>query len=205
MYLILSRLSFEWSKGVIESIFSMYNERLFFKIGEKVFTPGLSEADITKCSADTTLMYQKLAQKLLSKYAQAQVLFFVFKIREYASKPLLLEEVMMVSQLWRDIRNELDTINQNIKKSFRDEQKTLGKGALHTQQPVSTGNKGPRKLAQKDGLQYDNLMDTLDKLFDERLDYLPQQIDLKPSLVIGTIIKSILKVFLFFDIYIDFS
>ena len=179
----------------------MYNERLFLKVSKKIYIAGLSEVEINKCSTDTTVMYQALAQQLLSRYAQAQVKNFVGRIRDYVAKPLLVDNVAMVSVVWRGIRSDLDTIHQNIKISFKEEQKPLtGKGGTSAaqmqslQNKIGAGGSLPRKLAQKDTMQFDNIMDTLDKLFDERIIYLPQRIELKVPLVIGSITKSILKV-----------
>lgn len=176
----------------------MYNERLFLKIANQIYIPGLTEKEINACSQDTTLLYRNLSEKLMSRYAQVQVAGNVFKIREYALQPLLVDKVTMVTVLWRNIQSLLDTSFHIVKKVFQNEVKTAKTGgpaqSLPSQRPHQGGVQVNRKMGPSDVLQFDNVMDTLDKLFDERLVYLPQKIDLKVVSVMAAITKSLLKV-----------
>ncbi|KAJ3368159.1 hypothetical protein HDU91_000791 [Kappamyces sp. JEL0680] len=199
--LVLSRLCSEWSKGVIESIFSMYNERLFVKAAGGLYIPGLSELEINKCAVDITAQYQALSQRLLSRYAQLQIAAFTLKIRDYAAHPLLVDQVTMVSPLWRQCQTSLDEIQHQVRNSLKEESKLQGKSTIvgaktvtgATTEPAKSRS-GLRKGAVHGSMQFDTLMDTLDKLFDERLTYLPQKIELKAPVVMSIITKSILKV-----------
>ena len=58
-YLILARLSQDWSKGVIESIFSMYHQRMFVST---IYIAGLSDTEITKSGLDISSAFSDLSQ-----------------------------------------------------------------------------------------------------------------------------------------------
>lgn len=58
-YLILARLSQDWSKGVIESVFSMYHQRMF---ASTIYIAGLSDAEITQLGVDISSAFADLSQ-----------------------------------------------------------------------------------------------------------------------------------------------
>jgi hypothetical protein len=181
----------------------MYNERLFVKASKGLYIAGLSESEISESSQEITTSYQVLSQKLLGRYAQIQVSIFTFKIREYVAHPLLVDQVTVVSPIWRNIQSKMEEIHLNVRNSFKEETKLQSKATVGAQRvTANTGGvestKTPFRTARKIGhsgsTNFDNIMDTLDKLFDERLVYLPQQIELKAPTLMASISKSVLKV-----------
>lgn len=196
-YLVLSRLSYEWSKGVIESVFSMYNERLFMKAGDGAV--GLSDLEINRSAVEVSTTFRNLSQKLLSRYAQVQVGCFTYKIREHVQYPLLGDQVVIQSAVWKAIANDMEEINNQVKSSFKDETKSTKAvaGKLGAQDPYRARQPAKKHGTNAHTLKLDNILDTLDSLFDERLVYLPQMIELKLPTVMAVISKCVLKVSIF--------
>lgn len=184
----------------------MYNERLFIPASNGVYIPGLSDVEINKSATEISSLYQKLSQRLLSRFAQVQTANFTIKIREYVNNPLMVDQVTVVSSLWRSMQTNMDDIQQQLKNSFKEETKLNSKATIQSKatskQPVDLGRskttvqtKRRTSIGSNSKPQgYDNILDTLDTLFDERLTYLPQMIDLKINLVLAVIMKCILKV-----------
>jgi hypothetical protein len=211
MYLVLARITSEWSKGVVESIFSMYNERLFVKASNGIYIPGLSESDINRSAADTATKYANLSKKLVSKFVMFHLSRITFDIRGYAQRPTELDQVSMVSRLWRNADSTMKEIHLQAKANFKEEAKAGPKGAVpppvsqpsHGRQGTnaSTGGKAQqssqplKKNTNTQSMQFDTIMDTLDKLFDEKLTFFPQSMELKAPLVMSVLCKCILKVF----------
>jgi hypothetical protein len=59
--LFLGRLAKEWSRGVIESVNSMYYERLFITT-DGVIIPEITDVEIQKLSNETSALYYKTAE-----------------------------------------------------------------------------------------------------------------------------------------------
>lgn len=121
------------------------------------------------------------------------------KIRGYCADPLLTEAITMVSPLWRQIFASMEKFSDEIQTVFKSEEKLkpLGnKNALAHTKPMVKEISRARTTAPKkqSNAQFDTLVDTLDKIFDQRLDYLPAKIDLKPGLILSAVAKSIFKV-----------
>lgn len=164
--LILARLSQELSNGGIEAIFSMYNERLFIK------ATGDKSLEIMENSKDLTVMYQNLAHQLSSRSVQIEVSEFIHKIREYLQSISNQEE----GKLWKEMKQSLQEFKTNVLSSFQQE------------------GKEKRLYPNEDGNNtLESMIDTLDLLFNERIEYLPMSIPLKTDLMLGAIVKSILK------------
>jgi hypothetical protein len=111
----------------------MYNERLFVKASKGLYIAGLSESEISESSQEITTSYQVLSQKLLGRYAQIQVSIFTFKIREYVAHPLLVDQVTVVSPIWRNIQSKMEEIHLNVRNSFKEVKRQSG---LKGSQPI---------------------------------------------------------------------
>lgn len=59
--LFLGRLAKEWSRGVIESVNSMYYERLFITT-DGVIIPEITDIEIQNISNETSAVYYKTAE-----------------------------------------------------------------------------------------------------------------------------------------------
>jgi hypothetical protein len=205
-FLVFSRLSFEWSKGVVEAVFSMYQQRLFISKSGGIYSPALSEQEIAKVTADTCAFFNTLSKKLASRFVQDKMLLYTYKIKEYSLSPLLIDQVTMVSTIWRQILQDLDTIQTVVKSAYKNEEKKPLGGKLtvtHSKRPSVTPELGRSKTSSHKVSQtlfdkVDPLMSTLDKLFDERMAYLPQQLELKTAPIVGSLVKCILKCLLEF-------
>jgi hypothetical protein len=183
----------------------MYNERLFMPAANGIYITGLSDTDISKSAAEISTLYQKLSQRLLSRFAQFQTASFTIKIREYVKNPLMVDQVTIVSPIWRTIQTSMDDIHQQLKNSFKEESKLNSKATIQSKatskQPQADLGRSktalqPRRKSSSGVAKhgYDTILDTLDTLFDERLTYLPQMIDLKVNVVLNVIMKCIMKV-----------
>ncbi|KAJ3323984.1 Vacuolar protein sorting-associated protein 51 [Boothiomyces sp. JEL0866] len=206
-YLVLSRLSSEWAKGVIESIFSMYSQRLFNQTNGIVIE-SLSEQELNVIAAQYSQSYQKLAQNLLGKYCHIKVSDFTVRIKSYMNKPCVTDQVIRVSPIFVQIVQELEQISTDVKANLKNEQIDLKKKSLkptftiaHSRQGTAQSDLARSKtgvVKKSPTAQFDNLLTTLDTLFDERLIFLPKQLDLKLTAILSTITKCILKALLEF-------
>ncbi|KAJ3261585.1 hypothetical protein HK103_005423 [Boothiomyces macroporosus] len=198
-------LSSEWAKGVIESIFSMYSQRLFNQTNG-IEIESLSEHEINRVAALYSQKYQKLAQNLLGKYCHIKVLEFTISIKGYMIKPCITEQVIRVSPLFVQIVQELEQISNDVKANLKTEPVDTKKKSLkptftiaHSRQGTSQNELARSKtgvVKKSPTSQFDNLLTTLDTLFDERLVFLPKQLELKRTAILSTICKCILKALL---------
>jgi hypothetical protein len=200
-FLVFSRLSHEWSKGVIEAVFSMYQQRLFMP-QSGIYIPQLSESVMTQLITQTCTYFASLSKKLASRFVQDKLLLYTYKVKEYAFNPLLIDQVTMVSSLWRQIHQDVEAIQQQVRSAFKadDVKKALaGKHTVvHSKRPSATPDLGRSKTASHRSQtlfdpKLDPLISTLDKLFDERITYLPQELELKPVPIVASLVKCILK------------
>jgi hypothetical protein len=203
-FLAFSRLSQEWSKGVIEAVFSMYQQRLFMP-QTGIYIPQLSESVMNKLISQTCMHFASLSKKLASKFVQDKLLLYTYKVKEYSSQPLLIDQVTMVSTLWRQIHQDIQAIQQQVKAAFKsDEPKKplAGKQTVaHSKRPSVTPDLGRSKTASHRSQnlfdpKLDPLISTLDKLFDEKITYLPQELELKSVPIVASLVKCILKSFI---------
>jgi hypothetical protein len=116
---------------------------------------------------------------------------------EYSQKPALVDQVTMVSNIWRKIHRDLETINEEVKNAFKAEDSKKSLQSKHTPiQPKNEAGKSkllPQQKLSHSQLPIDNLISTIDKLFDERLTFIPQQLELKPPILMGSLTKTIIK------------
>ncbi|KAJ3274532.1 Vacuolar protein sorting-associated protein 51 [Terramyces sp. JEL0728] len=201
-YLVLSRLCSEWAKGVIESIFSMYSQRLFNQTNGIVIE-SLTEHDLNLKAAQYSQSYQQLAQKLLGKYCHIKVIDCTVSITHYMKKPSLTNKVLMVTPLFVQIVKDLEQISADVKATLKTETVDQKKKSLKPTFTVAHSRQGTAQSdlsRSKTGVvkksatsQFDNLLTTLDTMFDERLTFLPKQLELKLTAILSTITKCILK------------
>lgn len=193
-YLLLSRLSQEWSKGVIESIFSMYSERLFLKGLKKSATIGPAESEIIRISAASSLVYQMLAKRLLSRFVQSQVEGVMPQIRLYAKGPVHGEQPIMVSPIWKDIYSRFEEMTLQIRSTYKEEVVKSRTGTPTKEVSRAKTVAAPRNNQKGESKDFDNILVTLDKLFDERLIFMTPSIELKLTAAMNVVTKCILKV-----------
>ncbi|KAJ1328728.1 hypothetical protein BSLG_009963 [Batrachochytrium salamandrivorans] len=147
--LILSRLALEWSKGSVESVFSMYSERILHAAlcddntvkqstsqnspytlhvsrGGDTSIPTISgEHDFISKAHEIADSYKITSQQLLIRYVKLHMYGITARIKKYIDG--LVREVnsespvRTVSQLWIDLFNEFKNIHGDVKKSIDEE------------------------------------------------------------------------------------
>lgn len=60
-FLVFARLCQEWSKGVIEAIMSMYQQRLF-NIKGGIYIPELNDTDMTRVTTELCTFFATLSK-----------------------------------------------------------------------------------------------------------------------------------------------
>jgi hypothetical protein len=132
-----------------------------------------------------------------SKYVQVKTQTYTLKIRNYINNEFQQSIGNTVSPIWRTIFNDLQSCMAEIGMFIRNEEfKPYPKQkdyVPHSRQltPVIRSNGSTGTLPEK---QYDSILNTLVKLFDERLVYVPTQIKLNQKEILSSIVKCIFKV-----------
>ncbi|KAI8904686.1 Vps51/Vps67-domain-containing protein [Gorgonomyces haynaldii] len=174
--LVLSRICFEWSQGVIEAVFSMYTQRVFqlAKDFESI------EQTLPNIVQDLNNEFKNTAQLLLGRFANLasqELQLEPFKQDIFAIQP-----ITGVSKQWTDNYTILLNIEKLLSRAFEDERKDVGRkqSTRTTKRQVMTPSK-------------DRFMADLDKIFQDRIEYLPTAIELSKRAVLNVISRLVVK------------
>ncbi|EGF80463.1 hypothetical protein BATDEDRAFT_88626 [Batrachochytrium dendrobatidis JAM81] len=146
--LILSRLALEWSKGSIESVFSMYAERILMagsphdvandRSGASspskssvrsqksdVSSPTITlDQDLMSKAHEIASTYRRTSQSLLLRYVQIHVCGITNRIKKYMDDLLrgaVDVPIRSVSKIWLELSIELQNIQRDVKSSIDEE------------------------------------------------------------------------------------
>lgn len=162
--LILARFCSELSKGGLEAVMSMYSERLFKSLDED---PGLMTTlnDLFKSSAQ--VLVNRFSQKVLNKMIPTLI--------EYYTQDDV-DSITTVSPHWINLLKEFTHLDEFVSKTFNEQQEKKAT------KPIKVN-------AKKDRFTQD-----MDKLFAERIVYLPASVELSRKATLSTLVKCLLKV-----------
>lgn len=116
--LVLSRLSFEWSKSVIEAVFSMYAERIFAKKGQTI-----TEKSVQIIVGDLNALFAKTASSLLGRFIRVIVSSLAPEIEKHIGQMgdmYVIQPVIGASAIWPRFVSEMQLIDQLVGKAFDD-------------------------------------------------------------------------------------
>ena len=222
--LILSRLALEWSKGSVEAVFSMYAERIFNDVSRNTFNRSPTQRGQRKAAANEPDLitkgqqiasdFKNVSKALLKRYLEYWVLSITKRIHLYTESLTSISSIGDVSKTWTDICEDLLHISQEVKKTFDDEadasrrvadQSKRSKGFNANAKPATSNQFGSSTVGQQPprgnmaikGGKFGHLLNDIDKLFEERIEYLPVVIvEINKAVVLNALCKVALKVFL---------
>ena len=172
-YKVLCKFASDLSTGPIEAIISIYYEKLFIP-NIPVSESQKLQLDTEKAVKETNIYFVQISQKLLGCLAFQTTKKLSDKLELYAQKPLEGDKVVAASSIICSVVSDLEAVANELFQVIK--------------QPDQKLRKEPKQKINRRA----NLT-SYDDIFDTKMKFIPESIEVSPKAVMEVLAKSVLK------------